>query len=77
MVITYKDYYVANDEIASDADIEECIRIAKEEKCRIRLFWSGPGWKWYPSERNAYVLYIDENSTLENCKKLMPKVYGV
>jgi hypothetical protein len=50
-------------------DILEGIDIAKEKQCRVTIHWFVLGWE--------YIATIDENSSIDDVKKQIPKVYGM
>ena len=80
MLYKRQEYIVANNEIISDDDIKEGIRLANETNSLIRITWSGPGWRWYGSEQEKYHLDIHPGSSIEDAeefKKQLPKIYGI
>ena len=80
MLYKKQEYIVANNEVISEDDIREGIRLANEFNSIIRITWSGPGWKWYGSEKDAYHLDIKpgaDEKDVEEFKKQLPKIYGI
>ena len=80
MLYKKQEYIVANNEVISDDDINEGIRLANETNSIIRITWSGPGWKWYRDEKDAYHLDIKpgaDEKDVEEFKKQLPKIYGI
>ena len=77
MIHAIKNYYVDNNEVISDDDIREAIKIANESNETIRVVWSGPGWPWYPNEKNGYELIVKPGSNFDELKEKTPKIYGV
>lgn len=77
MIYTLRDYYVADNKTISDDDIKDAIRIANELNETIRVTWSGPGYRYYPSEINAYHMTIMPGSNFEELKAKKPKIYGI
>jgi len=67
MITEIKHYYC--DKIPSNMDILEGIDIAKEKQCRVTIHWFVLGWE--------YIATIDENSSIDDVKKQIPKVYGM
>jgi hypothetical protein len=67
MITEIKHYYCDN--TPSDMDILEGMNIAKEKQCRVTIHWFAWGWE--------YTVTIDENSSLDEVKEQMPKVYGM
>ena len=77
MIYTKNQYYVADNKTISDEDLKEGIRIANETNIIVNIRWSGPGWQWYPSEKNAYSIDIEPGSNFEELKEQLPKIYGI
>ena len=67
MITEIKHYYCDN--TPSDTDIIEGMNIAKENQCRVTIHWFKWGWE--------YTVTIDENSSLDDVKKQIPRVYGI
>ena len=77
MIYSKKEYYVADNQVVSDDDIKDAIKIANETNEIIELTWSGPGHIWYPSELNAYHLIVKPGSSFKEIKEKTPKIYGI
>ena len=62
--------YLCDNRTPSDAEIRECIEIAENENCTVKLKWFYPynGWRR---------LYVEKGMSFEECKDKLPKVYGV
>lgn len=67
MITEIKHYYCDN--IPSDMDILEGMDIAKDKRCRVTIHWFVFGWE--------HIATIDENSSLDDAKKQIPRVYGM
>lgn len=62
--------YLCDNRTPSDEEIKECIEIAKEENCVVKLKWLFPHNGWH--ER-----YIKDDMTFEEIKDTLPTHYGV
>lgn len=62
--------YLCDNITPSDEDIKDCIRIAKEEDCVVKMKWFFPYNGWH--ER-----YIKKDMTFEEVNDSLPTVYGV
>lgn len=67
MIAEIKHYYCDN--IPSDTGILEGMNIAKEKQFRVMIHWFAFG--------GEYTVTIDKNSSLDDVKKQMPRVYGM
>lgn len=63
-------YICDYDYVPNDDEIKECLRIANEKHCVIRL-------EWNVRYSGRFQMTIREEMTLEECKQRLPKVYGV
>lgn len=77
MIYEVRKFYVANNLTPSDDDIREAIEIAKRDNVVVHLTWSGPGWEWYGQEHWGYTREITAESTFEEVKESLPKMYGI
>lgn len=77
MIYEVKKFIVINDEVANESDVKNALKYAKENKVCVELRWSGPGWKWYPSERYGYSVFIYPSSEFDKIMESLPKIYGV
>lgn len=62
--------YLCDNRTPSDEEIKECIEIAKEENCVVKLKWLFPHNGWH--ER-----LIKRDMTFEEIKDNLPTHYGV
>ena len=53
-----------------DEDITEAMQIAKDNNCIVRL-------EWFVKYSGHYAARITPESTMEDVKKQIPKVYGI
>ena len=70
MISEVKRYMCPFDTTPKDDDIEKCIELAKQNDCVIELFWR---MKW----SGNYSRYIYPESTFDEIKESLPKIYGV
>lgn len=62
--------YLCDNTTPSDEEIKDCIRIAKEEDCVVKMKWFFPYNGWH--ER-----YIKKDMTFEEVNNGLPTVYGI
>lgn len=62
--------YLCNNSTPSDEEVKDCIRIAKEEDCVVKMKWYFPYNGWH--ER-----YIKKDMTFEEVNDSLPTIYGV
>lgn len=53
-----------------DEDLAKAIEIAKENHCFVKIEWT---MKW----SGSYSLVADEDDTIEDLKRHIPKIYGM
>lgn len=62
--------YLCDNSTPSDEEVKDCIRIAKEEDCVVKMKWYFPYNGW--NER-----YIKKDMTFEEVNDSLPTIYGV
>lgn len=62
--------YLCDNSTPSDEEVKDCIRIAKEEDCVVKMKWHFPYNGWH--ER-----YIKKDMTFEEVNDSLPTIYGV
>ena len=62
--------YLCDDRVPSDMELKECLSIALQENCVVKLLWYFPYNGWHQ-------MYIKKGMTFDECKEKLPKVYGV
>lgn len=62
--------YLCDNSTPSDEEVKDCIRIAKEEDCVVKMKWYFPYNGWH--ER-----YIKKDMTFEEVNDSLPTIYGV
>ena len=70
MITEVKEFMCPFDCTPSDNDIMLSIEIAKKENCIVRLSWL---LKW----SGKFERFIYPESTLEDIKNTLPKIYGI
>ena len=67
MIKELKTFY--GDDVPSDADLQECIRVARTNDCLVSVVWS--------VYQSSYRVLIQPSDSLTMIKDKMPKVYGL
>lgn len=62
--------YLCDDSLPNEEEIKECMEIANEEDCIVRL-------RWFFTYSGWYELNIIKGMTFEECKDGLPKYYPV
>jgi hypothetical protein len=62
--------YLCDGRTPTDDELRECLWIAAESDCIVKLRWFFPYNGWHE-------MYIDKTMTFAECKEKLPKRYGV
>lgn len=62
--------YLCDKSTPSDDEIKDCLKIAKEEDCIVKLIWHFP----YSGQ---YERYIKKDMTFEEVNDSLPIIYGI
>ena len=61
--------YISDDTLfPSDDEIKECVKIANDEDCIVRL-------KWYVEYSGWYTLTVTKGMTFDECRARIPTCY--
>lgn len=73
MIYKINNYFCTN--IPTEEDVEQVLKIAKEENVFINLKWWGPAHGYYGDDEHS--IQIRSTHTKEQIMNSLPKIYGI